>query len=372
MIKIIHVISDSNIGGAGRYLLTYLRNCDTDKFQVSVAVPTNSLLIPEISKLGFDYYEVDDLAESSANFKLTWNLFKLFFKEKPKIVHTHACLSGRIAAKLAFVKTIVYTRHSVFKQDKKNTNKVAKFIQKFFDKFLSTGIIAVAEAAKENVTDLGISAEKIKVIYNGIDKPNELSEDEKKQVKEKFGIPDDYAVVSIIARLTSVKGQKYFIDAAETCNICGVKVKFVIAGTGEDENILKNYAKSKLLDDTVIFTGFLENVSELENITDIQVNASFGTEAASLSLLEGMSLGIPAVVSDFGGNPELILNDVNGYVVPQKSGQAIAEKIMKLLEDKDLYNEISICCKKIFEEKYTSKIMTEKTENFYLSLYERR
>ncbi len=230
----------------------------------------------------------------------------------------------------------------------------------------------MAEAAKANVTDIGISSDKVKVIYNGIDKPNVLTEEEKKQVKAKLGIPEGYAVVSIIARLTAVKGQKYFIDAAETCNLAGIKAVFVIAGTGEEEKALKKYAKSKLLDETVIFTGFLDNISDLENITDIQVNASYGTEAASLSLLEGMSLGIPAVVSDFGGNPELITSDVNGYVVPQKSGQAIAEEVIKLLKDKDLYKEISMCSEKIFESKFTSKIMTEKTESYYLSLLERR
>jgi len=287
-------------------------------------------------------------------------------------VHTHASLSGRIAARLCGVKTIVYTRHSVFPQSKKVTNPFSRIIQKFIDNFLSTGIIAVAGAAKKNVIEIGISPDKVKVIYNGIDNPPVLSEQEKEDVRKRLGIPEGYAVVSIIARLTAVKGHKYFIDAAEAAKLAGIKAVFVIAGTGEEEEALKEYSKSKLLDDTVIFTGFMDKVYELENITDIQVNASYGTEAASLSLLEGMCLGIPAVVSDFGGNPELITSEVNGYIVPQKSGQAIADEVIKLLTNNNLYNEISQCSKKIFETKFTSRIMTENMENYYLDLMERR
>jgi len=372
LIKTVHVISDSNVGGAGRYLLTYLRNCDRQRFDVSVAVPKNSLLIPEIKQLGFVCHEIDGMAETSYSKECTKELKNLFKEVKPDLVHTHASLSGRIAARLCGVKTIVYTRHSVFPQSKKVTNPFSRIIQKFIDNFLSTGIIAVAGAAKKNVIEIGISPDKVKVIYNGIDNPPVLSEQEKEDVRKRLGIPEGYAVVSIIARLTAVKGHKYFIDAAEAAKLAGIKAVFVIAGTGEEEEALKEYSKSKLLDDTVIFTGFMDKVYELENITDIQVNASYGTEAASLSLLEGMCLGIPAVVSDFGGNPELITSEVNGYIVPQKSGQAIADEVIKLLTNNNLYNEISQCSKKIFETKFTSRIMTENMENYYLDLMERR
>ena len=56
--KIIHVISDSNIGGAGKYLLNYLENCNRKIFDIKVIVPVNSLLKEEISLLGFDFFEI--------------------------------------------------------------------------------------------------------------------------------------------------------------------------------------------------------------------------------------------------------------------------------------------------------------------------
>ena len=65
MIKILNIISDSNIGGAGRCVLTFLKYFDRSNFQVKVIVPTNSLLIPEIKKLGIDTIEAEGIAEKS-------------------------------------------------------------------------------------------------------------------------------------------------------------------------------------------------------------------------------------------------------------------------------------------------------------------
>lgn len=371
MIKITHIISDSNIGGAGRYLLTYLKNCDKEQFIVSVIVPKDSLLIPKIKELDFSYYEIDGMAETSYSKEVTIELIKVLKTIKPDIVHTHASLSGRIAARIVGVKKICYTRHSVFPVDKKFKNPISRFLNKTADKFLSSGIIAVAKAAKQNVVDTGIDEEKIRVIYNGIDKPTVLTKQEREIYKQQLGIDSDKKVVSIIARLTEVKGHKYFIDAAEIAKLKGLNAVFVIAGTGEEYDSLVKYAENKMLDGYVVFTGFLEDVYKLENITDVSVNASFGTEAASLSLLEGMSLGIPAVVSDFGGNPEIITSEINGFVVPQKASQAIAEQVIKLLTNDKLYSDMSLCCEKVFNDKYTSQIMTKNMEQYYLDLLEK-
>ena len=364
MIKLFHVISDSNIGGAGRYLLTYLRNCDKKTFDVFVAVPKGSKLKQEILKLGFKLYEIDDMAEKSVSYGAQKQLYRIFKEVKPDIVHAHASLSARISAKRAGVKTIVYTRHSVFPQKKSLTQGIGKIINGRVGKILSTGIIAVANAAKQNLTDTGINPKLIRVIYNGVDKAPVAEEKEVFDFKKKYNIEDE-PVIAIIARLEQVKGHKYFIDAAKFLKDKNIKAKFIIAGNGTEEENLKKYVLDNNLSDYVVFTGFLDNVHLLENAMDIQANASYGTEAASLSLLEGMSLGKPAVVSDFGGNPEIIENSINGFVVPKQNSKLLAEKIIELIENKDLYNKMSAEALKIYSEKYTSAIMTKKTELFY-------
>lgn len=120
------------------------------------------------------------------------------------------------------------------------------------------------------------------------------------------------------------------------------------------------------LSETVLFTGFITDVDKLMNITDIQVNASYGTEATSLALLEGMSIGVPAVVSDFGGNPGVIKNNENGFVVPKQNSRALADGIEKLICDEELYKKMSERSREIFKTMFTSAVMTKNTEELYI------
>lgn len=369
-IKVIEVSSDTNIGGAGKCLLTLLEQFDYSKFDVTVILPENSLLRPHIDKLGIRVIEVGGIADKSLDFKAVKQLRKIFRLEKPDIVHTHASMSARIAAKQAGAK-VVYTRHSVFEPSKRISRGIGKVINGMVNNHYSDAIIAVAEAAKDNLTDTGIDESKIKVILNGIDPLSHVANDEKRIIYERFNLPEGYKAVSIVARLEDIKGHDYFIEAADKLLRRGIKARFYIAGTGSYEKHLKAKVKELGRDEQIIFTGFITDVDKLMSITDVQVNASYGTEATSLALLEGMSLGIPAVVSDFGGNPGVIQNGENGFLVPQKNSDALAEKIELLLTDDVLYQELSDRSVKIFEEKFTAEAMTRRTETLYLKLVEK-
>ena len=363
--KIIEVSSDTNIGGAGKCLLALLENFDYNKFEVKAVLPKNSLLKPHIDAMGIPVIEVDGIADKSLDWSAVGALKRIFKEEKPDLVHTHASMSARIAAKLAGAK-IVYTRHSVFPPSKRISRGIGKIINGAVNNFLSNGIIAVAEAAKDNLTDTGVSDKKITVILNGVEGLKPVSDAEKAEIKKRFGLLDGEKAVSIVARLEDIKGHDYFIEAADELLKKGIKAKFFIAGTGSYEEHLKEKVKAIGRGDNIIFTGFISDVDKLMHITDVQANASFGTEATSLALLEGMSLGIPAVVSDFGGNPGVIKSGKNGFIVPKQNAHALAEGIEKLLTDDELYKELSDGSKKIFSETFTAKAMTRNTENLYL------
>ena len=296
-IKVIEVSSDTNIGGAGKCLLTLLENFDYNTFDVKVVLPKNSLLKPHIDKMNIPVIEVDGIADKSLDFAAVKKLRMIFKRERPDIVHTHASMSARIAAKQAGAK-VVYTRHSVFEPSKKISRGIGKVINGMINNHYADSIIAVAEAAKDNLTDTGVKESKIKVILNGVDGLTPVSTDEKRIIKERFNLPDGYKAVSIVARLEDIKGHDYFIEAADRLLQKGIKARFYIAGTGSYENHLKEKVKNMNRQEQIIFTGFISDVDKLMSITDVQANASFGTEATSLALLEGMSLGIPAVVSE--------------------------------------------------------------------------
>lgn len=364
MKKIIHIISDSNIGGAGKYLLNYLENCNKDLFDVKVVVPYDSKLIDEIKHLSFKYFEIDGLAEQSFNKIAVKQLMEIFKREHPDIIHAHACLSARIAAKICGIK-IVYTRHTDALPSKKLTNPIGRLINGFINGYLADGIIAVSGAARKNLLVTGVSDKKIKVIYNGVSDAEKITdEDEKRKVYKSFGLEYGTKIIGIVARLEEIKGHEYFIDAARIVAEKGYNAKFVIAGTGSREEFLKEYAKKT---DNVVFLGFVKNVHELNNIMYLQINAS-SYEAVGLSILEGMRLGVPAIVSSYGGNPEVTFDGVNGYVVNGQSSEEFAEKIVLLLENDDLYKQLSDGAIEVFNKKFTASAMAENTEKYYLEV----
>lgn len=364
MIKVINVISDTNIGGAGKCLLTYLSHYDKENFDVSVILPKNSLLKPHIEELGVKIFEIDAMSDKSLDFDAISQLKKIFRREKPDLVHSHASMSARIAARSVGCK-VIYTRHSVFPPSKRISQGIGKKINGIINNYYADGIIAVAQAAKQNLLDTGVDENKIEVILNGVEPLKNISSEDKAITRKRFNVEDDEKVIAIVARLNPVKGHEYFIKAAKLVLDKGIKAKFLIAGTGDIADSLKELSRELNVDNNVIFTGFIDDVCSLMNICDIQINASYGTEATSLSLLEGMSLGIPAVVSDFGGNPGVISDGVNGYIVPQKNAEAISEAIIKLLSSQEKMDELKDGALKIFNEKFKAEIMSRNIESYY-------
>lgn len=362
--KILEVSSDTNIGGAGKVLLNMLSEYDRSKYEIKVILPKNSLLKPHVEVLGVEIIEIDGIADKSMDLKAVGELTRIIKREKADLVHAHASMSARIAARLAGAK-VIYTRHSVFPPPPSISKGMGKKINGLVNNFLADGIIAVAEAAKENLTATGVDETKITVILNGVKGLENASVEEKLAARKRFGVGEDDKIISIVARLEDIKGHDYFIEAADKLLGEGIKAKFLIAGTGSYEEHLKEKVKQLGREEDIIFTGFIKDVDALMNITYIQCNASYGTEATSLALLEGMSLGIPAVVSDFGGNPGVISDGNNGYLVMKRNTDALAEGIKKLLSDEELYDQMSRKSKEIFNMKFTAVAMTRQTEEYY-------
>ncbi len=363
MIKVVNVTSDANIGGAGKCILTFLKHYDRKKYDLTVIVPPKSLLIPEIEALGGKYIEVEGISDKSLDINGIKALQKAFAKIKPDIVHAHAVMSARIAAKISGAK-IIYTRHSVFEPPKKISHGIGKFINGAVNNFFADKIIAVAEAAKDNLTKTGVSEKKITVIKNGVDSLKRYDAETIAKIKSNYGINDEF-VLSIAARLTYVKGHKYILKAVKMLADDGENFKLIIAGTGEYEDEIKNEISALNLENNVIMAGFVKDVEALNNITDLNLNFSFGTEATSLSLLEGMSLGIPAVVSDFGGNPGVIRDNENGFLVPSKDYKSLYEKIKLAMDDKELYKRLCEGSRRIFESEFTADKVTRRIESVY-------
>ncbi len=363
-ILIVHVISDTNIGGAGHYLLTYLRNFNRTVYDVKVVLPEKSKLLDGIVATGVEVVTVNGLADRSFSGKGVMSLMRVLMRLKPSIVHAHAALSARVAAKLCRIPAIFYTRHSVFEPDPRQTRGIRRRINALAGSYLADGIIAVANAARRNLTDTGINPNKITLIYNGVEQMHDLNVVQTGYFKKTMGFRD-VPLISIMARLERIKGHEYLIKAAKILTDRGIDCDFAIAGTGTERDVLEASVKDSNLSDRIFFLGFVSDVNSLLSLTTIQVNTSYGTEAASLSLLEGMSLGVPAVVTNYGGNPEIIIDGVNGYVIPQKDEVALADKIEQLLQNQEQYAHLKEGAIRLYHERFTAKKMTEAMEKYY-------
>ena len=365
MIKVLNILSDSNIGGAGRLLVNYLRNFDRTKFDVAVVLPKNSDLKPCVEETGFPVFEIENGRDKSFDMKAVREVMAIIKKWQPDVVHTHSSFYGKLAGYLSHTKARFYTRHSAFPQPKRLTSFPGKQINGFINGTLSTDIVAVADAAKKNLTDTGVREDKITVIINGVDEVRRTTATERAELKQSLGIGNDTFVCGISARLESYKGHKYLLESAKTVTDKHPDTAFLIIGGGSCENELKAQADELGISDKVIFTGFVDDVAPYYNIMDLNLNCSIGTETSSLALSEGFSLGVPAVASDYGGNPYMVTNAVNGFIVPQRDPDAMAEKINLLIEDRPLLATLSAGAREMYEKKFTAAVMTRQLEELY-------
>ncbi len=371
MIKVLNVITDTNIGGAGRILVHYLKSFDREKFDVYVAVPEGSLLIPEIKAAGYDVIETRYGKDESFELPAVRELYGIIKRLSPDIVHTHSSLSARIAAYLAGVKSRIYTRHCAYDLPRSATSFPKKQISGLINNTLSTKIVAVAPAAAKNLTDTGVDPDKITVIMNGVEPVRTATDGEISEIREKYGLSETDFVCSICARLEDVKGHEYLIKAAKIIAEETKDIKFLIVGTGSIEDKLRALVDELGVGDTVKLTGFMSDTAPVLGASNIALNCSWGTEASSLAIAEAMSLGIPTVASDFGGNPSVIADGVNGILYEKKNEKALADAVLRVWRDKELYLALCEGAKRVFGEKFTSGVMTKKLEELYLEEAER-
>lgn len=369
MIKILHFISDTNIGGAGNLLCEQIKGLDKRKFTFFVALPRGSMLIKKLGTLPCKIIECKYGADSSFSPESIKESYRIIKKIKPDIVHSHGSLSSRIAATALKIPCRVFTRHCAMPLSKIRRHPLSKMAIGRAYGILSTAMISTADCAKQNLIDMGCSAQKITTVLNGVAPIRILSENEKIYYRAKYGLTNDNFVISYFARLEEIKGHKTLLRAAKICKKYYPNFRFFIVGTGSQEQNLKEYARALYVDDTVLFLGFRDDVAPIFNITDVNVNCSDASETASLALSEGMSIGLPSVASDIGGNPCMVKNCENGLLFPSKNPDALAMALIRLYRDKALYEKCSQGALVRYKTELNNKCMCLKMNNFYLSEY---
>lgn len=366
--KVIEAISDTNIGGAGRLLLTRLGNSNTKEIETEVILPRGSRLEERFDDIGVRTHLIDGCADKSFDIGAIREISSIIKESAPDIVNTHGCMSARISAWLCEVPIRIYTRHCAFPVPRFLRTPPIRQIVGLGGMILSNAAIAVAEAAKDDLLDMGFFEDRIKVIINGVDPLRKYTEEERKKARAELGIEGKFAV-GICARLEKCKDHECFLRGARILLREDDRYRFVIIGDGSEREELYRLARALEIEDKVIFTGFTDEVERYMNCLDINANCSVGTETSSLALSEGMSIGLPSVASSYGGNPYMVHHGENGFIYDMGDPVSLAETISRIANDESLYLKMSRAALDRYKTELNSRQMTENTEDFYKELY---
>ncbi len=366
--KVVEIISDTNIGGAGRLLLTRLKNSNTGRVDTSVILPEGSRLEERFLNLGVKVYTVDGCRDRSFDIGAIGKLIRILRDISPDIVNCHGALSARIAAAYLGIPVRIYTRHCAYPTPLPLKIFPIKQISGAVGRLLSSNAIAVAHAASRDLVSMGFPEERIRVIINGVDGLGRYTSEEREAARRELGVEDKF-VVGICARIEKCKDHECFLRAARILSKESDKYRFMIVGEGSllDETIA--LAQSLGICDKVIFTGFVEDVERYMNCFDLNVNCSVGTETSSLALSEGMSIGLPAVASSYGGNPYMVRHGENGFIYTMGDFCELADMIRRLADDSSLYERASRAAYARYLSELNAKNMTAQTEELYAELY---
>jgi glycosyltransferase involved in cell wall biosynthesis len=326
------------------------------------------MLKERILPLGVHVYELDCLRDKSFDIPAIRALSRLIREYDPDIVHTHGALSGRFAGKRCR-KRVVFTRHSGFISNPVYTKGLGKAFFKFVNERYADRIIATSDICRDDLINCGVSGSMIDVILNGSPPIPVYNKQQRDAFRLEYGFTPDDFLAGIVARIEPYKGQMFVVEAARILKDEGRKLKVIIAGTGGYEDEVKRRAKELGLDGFVIFPGFVHDVAPLLNILDVQINASY-VETTSLSLLEGMSIGLPAVASDESGNPWVIKDSVNGLLFKSRDSASLAVGIAKLQDSPGLAEKLSAGALEVYNNDFTCERFAKSTEATYMKTME--
>jgi len=367
-IKVMHILTDTNIGGAGTLLYNAVCCGDRERFAYVVVLPRGSRLVERFRSLPCRVVTVACGQDRSMEWGALGEYVRVIREERPDILHTHAALTARLAGRVCRVPVCIQTRHCVFPLSAWQKNGLFRVAFRYGSRFLSDRVIAVADAARENLLLLGMDGEQIEVIINGVLPVRTCEAGEVDAVRAKWGLERSHFVVGMPAGLEHDKGQETVIRAAARCKSVAPNMRFLLLGDGSQLDRYRALAQSLGVGDTVIFTGFIEDMAPYYALMDVNVNASFGTETSSLSLSEGMSAGVPAIASDYGGNPCMVTPGENGYLFPPHDDEALASTLLCLYSDRAQRDVLSQGALRLYHEKFTAPAMVRQIEDLYLRL----
>ncbi|MCK4994897.1 MAG: glycosyltransferase [Candidatus Omnitrophica bacterium] len=366
-VKILHLITELEPGGAENLLLSLSENMFIRGFDVCIGyLKGKGTLAEDFKKSGIKVIHFN--MRSRFDIFCLLRLSAFITNEKFDIVHTHlidADIFGYFGTKIAGVSCIVSTKHNT--DDFRKRKTIPMLLDSFVSNHLSKNI-AVSNSVREFLIKYqSINPKNIEVVYNGIDILKFLPKKSKEQAKIDLKLNDKDYVVGTIARFDKQKGYKYLIKAIPLILQNHKNVHFVLVGEGSLKNRISEMVVSMGLKDKVTFLGVRNDIPEILNALDILVLPSLW-EGLGMVLLEAQAAGIVTVASDIDGIKEVIGDEKTGMLIPPADEKSLAQKVTTLIENESLRNLLIAQAKESVKEKFNIEVMTDKIESIYKKL----
>ncbi|AKL76745.1 MULTISPECIES: N-acetyl-alpha-D-glucosaminyl L-malate synthase BshA [Bacillus] len=286
-------------------------------------------------------------------------------RENLDIIHAHYALPHAVCAYLAkqmlkrdigIVTTLHGTDITVLGYDPSLKDLIRFAIE------ASDRVTAVSTALAGETYDLIKPDKKIETIYNFIDERVYLKKNTE-SIKEKHGILPDEKVVIHVSNFRKVKRVKDVIRVFRNI-AANTKAKLLLVGDGPEKCVAWQLVEKYGLQDQVLLLGNQDRVEELYSISDLKLLLS-EKESFGLVLLEAMACGVPCIGTNIGGIPEVIKDQVSGFLVEVGDIQAASEKALAVLEDKQLSKRLTDHALKMVETAFSSQRIVSQYERIY-------
>lgn len=353
--KIIHVVYSLEMGGAEILVAQLCRLQREHGHDASVIAYSNLGSVGE--RLLAEGFSILVLGESS--FPLTFLRFVSAFRRlRPDAVHCHnpaPTLQAAIPARLTGTRSILSTRHSLVAppynlKEEKTFNFAARFCN---------WVVGICDATCENLRGTpGAHRGKIVRIYNGVDPVPPVSVE---SCPDKRGF-----TLLFVGRLAAIKDLSTLIRAAAIAIECVPDLHLWVVGDGAERSRLESLVAELGIGENVTFWGERLDVAGFFRAADLYCMSSV-SEGLPMSLLQAMSVGIPAVVTDVGGMAEVVKNSDAGLTTPVGNPGAMADAIVELASDPDRRRSLAENARNAYQRDFT----LERMDASYMELYRR-
>lgn len=361
--KILHIIESLEIGGA-EMVVVKLANSMAGFHEVSICcVKTTGPLVERLNK-GIKVY---CLSKKEGNdLRIPFKIARLVRKGDYNVVHSHnwgIFFDAIMGARLGGAAKILHTSHGNFlKYPETMRGQINRRIRWIMDRFallFLDQVVTVSLFIKKQITDyFYLNPEKIEVIYNGIEVPSpQIRTPHKKSEKEDF-------IFVFVGRIAAVKNLSMMLRAlAELIKNTDKRISLWIIGDGPEKTSLEDLSKNLKIFDKVKFWGFRNDIKELLNKSDVFMLTSH-YEGISIALLEAMASSIPAIVTDVGGNGEIIRNGKNGFLVPDNDVEACFLAMKKITDNHTMRIEMAQNARKTVNDRFS---LESSVESYFLN-----